>query len=177
MARFRAYVEAESGPPAQPSHLIIKAGGELTWGQEECLPRQIAKGNMMFRGERMVLRKRYDQSFFQDRLKREQVITGRQPQQTHMDLPLAQVLDEFGSFHLVELDFHTWKAVAKDFEEGGQQAVGCCAQKTDGQPPELPTARPPGHLDSVIQLGEGHSSFVKEGPAGFGKLDAPFGAV
>ena len=68
LARFRAYVEAESGPPAQPSHLIIKAGGELTWGQEECLPRQIAKGNMMFRGERMVLRKRYDQSFFQDYL-------------------------------------------------------------------------------------------------------------
>jgi hypothetical protein len=29
----------------------------------------------------------------------------------------------------------------------------------------------------VIQLGEGHASFVKEGPTGFGKLDAPFGAL
>jgi hypothetical protein len=94
-----------------------------------------------------------------------------------MDSPLPQVLDEFGSFHLVEFNFHARKAVAKDFEEGRQQAIGRSAQKSDGQPPELSAARPLGHLDSVIQLGEGHTSFVKEGPAGFGKLDAPFGAV
>jgi hypothetical protein len=131
----------------------------------------------MFLGERMVLRKRYNQPFFQDRLKREQIVTDRQPQQARMDSPLAQVLDEFGSFHLVELNFHARKAVVKDFEEGRQQAIGCSAQKSDGQPPKLPAAGPLGHLDSVIQLAEGHASFLKEGPTGFGKLDAPFGAV
>ena len=90
---------------------------------------------------------------------------------------MAQALDEFGSLHFVELNFHARKAVAKDFKEGRQQAIGCRAQKSDGQSPELPATRPPRHLDGVIQLGEGHASFVEEGSPGFGKLDAPFCAV